>query len=371
MYNLIGILTRSLFLFVLVMIAGLAVVKAQGAGAMTPQERQWLDEAIARHAAVFSIAAERTLLEPKETTSLVVHVLLPPHMSADGVPTDMPEDVPFPAELESKYKVTNWHILEGGGDLIKVDNETYSYSAPAAAPPNRTMSVSVDLLPAQPGLAKVVLIQTLYFVQNETAFFVNMPQIGLTNVKCVSQSNGGAKVPSVQGLDPRALANLPPDVRQKMAQAQAQMAAAQGSSGIDPSAVSSNQMSIYDPDNDQTAVRFSTLNVQMDHGRAATNAGLTALLNFNFKGKGEGTYTLNADGVGLGIYLPNQRKGAGCGTNQKGASGQDMPCTGNVVITSVGDKFVKGTVRTAIWTSVGNEIFRGYLYGKFTVNRAR
>lgn len=333
--------------------------------------RERMDTAFARHAFMMTLSTEKTLLEPAEATSIVVGVMLNPVLNSDGEITTLPEFVPLQPGPDSPYKITNWRVIEGGGDIITVDDGAVSYTAPRTAPAGRSMTVSVDLVPQMSGYAKVVLLQKLYFVQDDNAIYVNLPEIGLNAAKYVSNTDGGAKVPTMQGVDPRAAAQMSPELRAKMAQAQAAIAASQGSSGINLAAVSSNAMSLYDRENDQTAVKFTSLNIQMADGGPISKPDMAAYFMFNYKSQGVGTHKLTDDGTGAGFYITAQRNGVGCGTNFKSNTSMPLPCTGYVTITSVDDKFVRGTVRTTVWTSVGQSIFRGYLYGKFKLNRAR
>jgi hypothetical protein len=351
-------------------ISGLACVLA---AAQRPDSatRARMDTAFARHAFMMTLSTEKTLLEPSEATSIIVGVMLNPVINSDGEITSLPEFVPLTPGPDSPYKITNWRVVEGGGSIITVDDGAASYTAPRTAPAGRTMTVSVDLVPQMTGFAKVVLLQKLYFVQDDNAIYVNMPEIGLNAAKYVSNTNGGAKVPTMQGVDPRAAASMSPELRAKMAQAQAAMAASQGSSGINLAAVSSNAMSLYDPENDQTAIKFTSLNMQMADGGPASSPGMDAIFMFNYKGKAVGTHPFTDDGTGAGFYITAANTGVGCGVNFKANTSIPLPCTGSVIITSVDDKFVRGTIRTAVWTSVGSSVFRGYLYGKFKVNRAR
>lgn len=341
------------------------------ASAQRPVDPQRVKDAFARHAFTMTLSTDKTLLEPNESTAINVGVMLNALMNSDGDITQLPEFVPLKPGPDSPYKATNWHIVAGGGNLITVDETSATFITPAAAPAGRTMTVSVDLVPQMSGFAKVVLLQKLYFVQDDNAIYVYMPEIGLNSAKYVSKTGGGAKVPSLQGVDPRAVAQMSPQARAQLAQAQITAAAAQNASGINIAAISSNAMSLYDKETDQTAVKFTSLTMQMADGGPASSPGMDAIFTFNYKGNGTGTHPFTDDDTGAGFYITASGNGLGCGVSFKANTDLPLPCTGGVNITSMDEKFVRGTIRTAVWTSVGKIVFRGFIYGKFKVNRAR
>ncbi len=334
---------------------------------LTPQEKQKLDEAIANGAVKYSLAAAKTLLEANEVTSVQVKLTIPPKVDDQGVMTTLPQEIPMPTDNTVPYRAANWKILQGGGNLTEVDEFAQSYSAPASAPPGKTMTISVELMPILKKYPKIVLLQTLYFTQNENSFVLNMPEIGANNSKYISKANEGVKVPTMQGVDPRVAARMPPDIQAKMAAAQAQMQAAQQQSGINLSAVTSNAMALYDAPNNLTAIKFTTISLQYNNGRVAAQSTGNAFLEFSFKGKGVGTYSLNDEAAGLGFMLTMNGKGVGCGKNN---GSKDAPCNGSVKITSMDDKTIKGEVMTRVYTIVGDDLSAGTFYGKFSVNRA-
>jgi hypothetical protein len=92
------------------------------------------------------------------------------------------------------------------------------------------------------------------------------------------------------------------------------------------------------------------------------------MVEFNFKGKGVGSYSLDDEGTGLGIMLTgNRASSAACGDN---SPDRKFSCHGTINITRVTDKTISGTLTTTVWANVGKNIYRGSLYGKFTVNRS-
>lgn len=355
---------KSLLFVLLLFCFGHQASNAQGK--MTPQEKKDLDEAMANGAVKYSLSAAKTLLEANEVTNIQVKLTIPPKLDENGTVKTLPEEIPMPDA--APYRAASWKILQGGGNLTEVDEFTQSYAAPASAPPNKTMTISVELNPILQKYPKIVLLQTLYFTQNENSFVLNMPEIGANNNKYVSMRGEGAKIPTMQGIDPRAAARMSPDVRAAMAKAQEQMKAAQGQSGINLSAVSSNAIAYYDSKNDLTAVKLSKLALQAKGGKPTGQTTGDVLIEFSFKGKSVGTYSLDDKGTGLGVILTIMPpSGAACGDNSPDGR---FFCHGTINITNATDKIISGTVTTTVWTSDGQRLYRGSLYGKFTVNRA-
>ncbi|MGI8786218.1 MAG: hypothetical protein ACR2HG_00465 [Pyrinomonadaceae bacterium] len=319
----------------------------------------------------YKLQASKPIVEANEVVGIHVmidnlaisefkHLPLPP-----GTPD---EQLLLPEQLgEFPWTIENWKILEGGGSLNPVYGSKQNYKAPAQAPPDNLITISVDLIPKKAGDPKIILLQTLYFTENETAFYLNLPQIGAVSSKYILSANTGVKVPTMQGVDPRVAARMSPDLKAKMAQAQAQMQAAQEQSGINLSAVTSNAMALYDAPNNLTAVKFMKLKLQYNNRRVAAQSTGSALLSFSFKGKDVGTYSLNDPATGLGFMLTMGGIGVGCGNNN---GSKDAPCNGSVKITSMDDKTIKGEVMTKVYTAVKDKLYSGTFYGKFFVNRA-
>ena len=354
---------RNLLLLFALLVFG----NQSGTAQRLPQERTYL-----ALQGEYKLGAEKPLLEPNEFTYIHVkidllvlsqykHIPLEP-----GAPTEqnlLPE-----YEDEFPWKIENWKILEGGGTLRPDSSMVQRYQAPAHAPPNNLITVSVDLNPKRKDYPKIILLQTLYFNESENAFYLDFPEIGAVGSKYISKTDAGVKVPTMAGVDPRVAARMSPEVRAQMAAANAQMAAAQAQSGINLSAVTSNAMALYDEQNNFTAVKFTKLVLQYNNRRIAAPSKGNAFLSFDFKGKGVGTYDLNDSTTGLGFMLNIvPPSGVGCGKSNGGA---EMPCDGTIEITSVDDKTIKGKITSHVYTLIGKEIYSGYFYGKFTVNRA-
>ncbi|WP_337043217.1 hypothetical protein [Emticicia sp. 17c] len=325
-------------------------------------KQDW-DKAIAQKGAQLILSSNKDLLEPNETCMLSVRVLIPPKDNAEGVPEGMPTDMLLPEGEVNPYKVTNWRVVEGGGNII-TESIVANYTAPGQAPAKRIMVVSVDCEPLSPNLPKVQLLKTLYFVENETAIVLNMPSMGIINAKFTNKNNGGFQMPAVP-----ANVKLPPDVQAKMQEAQKQLAQAQKSSGYNLSAISSNAMAIYDPKQNLTATRFSELALQAMDGSLQIVPSI-AILGFAYKGKDMGTFSLVGKDIGLGFAIPSSQQAFGCGKDIKDPQDNELPCTGIVTITKDDGKTMEGHFSTKIYTAVGKEIVVGSIYGKFTVMKA-
>jgi hypothetical protein len=237
------------------------------------------------------------------------------------------------------------------------------------------MVISVDMIPTSTALPKVILLKTIYFVEDETAIIVNIPAGGFNNTKYVTTTAGGMKVPTMAGVDPRAKALIDPGTRAKMEQAQQAVAAAQGNTGINLTAITSNSTAYFDGTNDQTLLKFSKLTIQMDGGKdrrpivngvRVTPVG-TVLTNasFTFKGHGVGMYELEEKNEGGGL-MDGPTKGCGCGNWQP----KEAPCKGYVHVKSVENGIMKGDFSALAYTWDGSRLTQGYISGKFIANVA-
>ena len=328
-----------------------------------------------------SIEADKLLLEPTEAASLNVKITVYPVQS--GEPGDLPgqpSTYPLPdgsdPNVPAPYKPGTWKIVQGGGTLTPISVMSYSYTAPASAPKDKVMVISVDLLPNNKEWPKLVLLQTLYFADDNTAIVVNLPEAGFNNQKYTNQAKAGMVVPTMQGMDPRVAASLDPATKAKLAAAQAAVDAAQKEKGINLTAISSNAMAYYDAANDLTAVKLKGFTLQMENGRVPKNSSANEIKNilfeFSFKGKGIGNHTLNDKVAGAGfIVLPSA--GCGCGNNGSG-SGQksDAFCDGYVVIKSIENNVMQGYIFTRVYTLdiQQRRLAGGFLHGRFTASIA-
>ena len=327
----------------------------------------------------FQLQTNKMLLEPNDGAALslklsVYQTVNDQTLELEGVPYDI--DLPDGSDpnIPAPYKEGIWKIVQGGGTLTRVDATHYSYVSPAIAPAGKLMLISVELNPTSDHWPKLTLLQTLYFVDDQTAIVVNLPEAGFNNQKYVAQAGSGLKMPSTQGMDPRVAAHIDPALKAKMDQAQAAVTATQQAKGINVAAITSNAMAYYDAKNDLTAVKFTGFSLQMENGKDVRPATGTAAINksilfdFSFKGKGVGTHALSDKNSGVGFLIIGG-KGCGCGNNRNGEK-DEAPCNGYVNITSADDKVVKGYIWAAMYSAVNKRIVKGFVHGKFTANIA-
>lgn len=304
------------------------------------------------------LEADKTLLEPSETARLSIVAVLR-NDPTDGNPDGKPYSETILPPNNSVYRAANWRIVEGAGKLAGVDETTQTYTAPTTISNAAKVVVSVELTPLRPKLPKVTLFQTLYLNDNETAFVVNVPSIGVVNSKFVARLNKGATTPKIIDVP----ANIPPEVRRKLEQSQKEIE----SNKIDLNAISGNGAAIYDAEQKFTAVRFSELGAQMIDGKINQKPGKDAVLVFNFRGNQIGVFQIGEEKTGLGLFVTAAQVGFGCGDTE--SADDKLTCSGTVRITEIDTKFIKGTVRATIYTSVDDKIFRGNFYGKFIARR--
>lgn len=354
-----------------ILLAIFILFSLKNANADTPFTPDQLQDAIASRGGRTSLESNKDLIEPNEVASLNIMLRIPPtvNQQTEEVNNDAYEvnmSLGNDPNLPSPYKATNWKIVQGGGTLVGLDDYTYSYTAPATAPPENIILISVDLIPNSKKLPKVVLLKTIYFSDNETAIVVNLPQGGMNNEKYINKMDAGVTVPTMQGLDPRVTAKISPELQAKMALAQEALKNANQTSGLNLSAATSNAMAIYDTATHNTIVKFSKLTLQMEDGKRKSSATL-ANLSFIFKGKDVGKYPFHKDNeTGAGILIG--AKGCGCGTNAPARSDKAV-CNGYVKILSVDDQFIIGEINTTAYTTDGSALVKGRITGKFKARR--
>lgn len=362
---------KHTFLFLLTALLVTQYGYAQPHGTMTKDQ---LVEALTSKGGRVSLESDKELLEPNEAAALNIMLLVPPSINqqsgeANGdaysinLPTGADPNLPL------IYKARNWKILEGGGSLVRIDDNSYSYNAPAAEPPGAVMTISVELYPVGNTLPKVILLKTLYFSNSETAIVVNLPAGGINSRKYVNKIDGGVKVPTMQTVDPRVAGHLTPELQQKMAEAQQKVAAAQQSSGLDLSAVTSNAVALYDATSDCTTIKFTSLSLQLYNGKPAPTQGADVLYTIIFKGKGVGNHLLLQDEKSGMTMVISPTKVCFCGSNDPSAHDKVL-CSGTVTIKSADDRFTTGYFMSKIFTAVGKTIYQGFIHGKFKVRTA-
>src|SRR4051794_14906360 len=132
----------------LLIIAGWQMISAQDSDEASPEKLRVKPV----------LTASKALLEAKESTDLNVRIMMPPSDTDEG---GLPIEKQMPTDGSLPYKAENWRIVQGGGKLTANESTSCTYTAPATAPPDKTMIVSVDLVPTEPGRPKATLFQTL------------------------------------------------------------------------------------------------------------------------------------------------------------------------------------------------------------------
>jgi len=272
------------------------------------------------------------------------------------------------------YQVSSWKILKGGGSL-KFNNGTnvdFTYKAPASVPANvdnSIVDIAVELSPHDVGngtqhMAKVILMVTLYIVQNETALVVHLPEAGFNDTKYINNTVGGV---SIMPIDPRIPASQSADLRVQMAMVKSQMAQVQKEKGIDLNAITSNAKVIYTADKNFTTISFTQLGVQVNGGTTDLHPSPGAVLTIVFEGKpAKGGHPINLEPSEVALVTFSQ-KACTCGKDYKDDPTQKpLPCAGMVVITEVTDKIVKGYIMSRLYFSNNGNKFSGWINGDFS-----
>ncbi|MER0441487.1 hypothetical protein [Emticicia sp. W12TSBA100-4] len=321
--------------------------------AQTPEgwTKEMWDEVVASKAFKLNLVSDKGLLEASESCMLSIEVTVPPKANPDD---DTPElfrksqTIKLPNGEEKPYKVTNWRIVEGGGNII-TDINSATYTAPKSAPNGKKMIVSVELLPQSTNLPKVTLLKTIYFSENETFFTLHIPDLGIINAKFVTKIDGG--------IGKTANLNLP----------QAAIDAAK-QKGYNINGLTANAMHIYDSNQNLSVLRFTGLALEAidtDGDGSKNIANGNNILAIAYKGVGAGTFNLEAENSGVNMVVGTQL-GVGCGDTN-----EDKFCTGSVIITHEDAKYIEGKINTIVYAGDYNgQIARGRLSGKFKAMRA-
>lgn len=326
--------------------------------AQTPEgwtKEQW-DEAIAGKASKLYLYSDKDLLEASEACMIKIQLIKIPNADPNNETPSLQKEYQYldlPLGEANPYTISNWRIVEGGGNIVGIDNNTISYTAPKNRPTAGKMLISVDLVPNSSNLPKVQLLKTLFFVENESSFTLNIPAIGIINAKFTNTSNGG-----VAGLSK---GNIP-----QMAYEVAK------SKGYDLNALTNNAMYIYNASENTSVITFSGLTLEgIDGGNkeAIPNAGI---LGISYKGKGVGSFPLAVEqkGENVGVVMSFMQKGCGCSRDAY-SDDEIYNCTGKITITKDEGKTIEGKFNTVVYSDDGNgHVVRGRLQGKFKAMKA-
>ncbi|MGC4101709.1 hypothetical protein [Ferruginibacter sp.] len=335
--------------------------------------KKQLEEALTLKGGRVSLESDKELLEPNESAALNIMLIVPPTINeqsgeanGDAYTINLPTG--SDPNLPAIYKTKNWKIVEGGGSLVRIDDNSYTYKGPATRPANGVMTISVELYPVGNTLPKVILLKTLYFADNETAIVVNMPAAGINSRKYINKMNTGMKLPATatQGMAPRAASRMPADIQAKLAAAQQQVNAAQQNTGLNLSAITSNAMELYDVKDNFTTVKFTALSMEMYNGKPYKQEAGNVMYTFQFSGKGVGNHPLlKNEKSGMSIIIA-PTKVCFCGSNAPSADDKVL-CDGSVTILSMDDNYMTGYITSKIYTAVGKTIYQGFIHGKFKV----
>jgi hypothetical protein len=370
--------------------AGFSPVFAQ----LTPNPA---DEAKTLRGQVVSMNSDKTLLTAGEKAELSIQVYIQPKVTSNDdannmltgrtVSIDRNGVIQDGTAATIQYKPANWKILQGGGSLGGENDNMFAatYTAPSQAPKDDMMVISVDMIPQDANLPKVQLIKTVYFIDADNVFTIDVPASGIFNEK-YSQKTTAPVVPALQGIDPRVLAAMSPAQKQQIANAQQKLQQAQQHSNVNVVSLTSNANAIYDATRNVTILKFNGLSKdgsQTQPSAAAMPAGMPAMagmpgataiptcfLVITFTGKPTvGVHQLNGqfDSFSFNL-LAEPLKNCVCAT-QGNQQLQKLPCGGALTITSIDDTAIKGTISTSIYNmpNPSNTFFTGSLYGVFKV----
>ena len=333
-----------------------------------------------------SLNAEKSILSAGEQTQINIDVFIPPDVNSttgeangDGHPVHMSDAAHTLASagLPISYHAQNWKILQGGGSLDIVDDYLVKYTAPANAPRDNTMIISVELIPTGHDLPKVVLLKTLYFEDGDNIFAFNVPGSGINDAR-YSQKTTGAKAsatnPStVAAIDPAILARIPAADRARLQAQKNHVDAAVQASNVNLVSLTSNANAIFDPSNNVTIIKFIGLGRDLGPGHPSSAGGGIMIITYT-GGLTKGVHPFN--GISNAIsFSPDFRpsvKTCACAM-QGNQSLQRLKCGGTLTITSMDGDFITGTISSTIWnnkTGQDKTFNRGTVYGVFKIRKA-
>lgn len=309
--------------------------------------KEMWDEVIASKAFKLSLVSDKGLLEASESCQLSIDLSIPPKADPNDETPELrrkSQTIKLPSGETSPYRVNNWRIVEGGG-RIAANGTTATYTAPATAPANKKMTISVDLTPIEPNLPKVQLLKTIYFSQSETFFTLHIPDMGIVNAKFVTKLTSiNNKMLPQQAVE---------TIKQK---------------GYSINGLTASAMYIYDPTQNLSVLRFSNLALEAidtedDGSKNIVNGNY--LLAIAYRGLGAGSFDLSVENSGVNMVVGVQL-GVGCGDTK-----EDMNCDGSIKITHEDNTYIEGYLNTIVYAGdVNGQKARGRLHGKFRAMKA-
>lgn len=334
----------------------------------------------------WSLEADKTILSAGEVAQLNVDVFIPPAVdgktgeattdgrqvhASDAGHTVAGTGVPF------IYHTQNWKILQGGGKMDIIDDFNVRYTAPASAPRDNTIVISVELIPTGHDMPKVVLLKTLYFENGDNIFTLNVPASGINDLRLSQKTIGAKKGPNnpstVVAIDPAILARIPAAEREKLQQQKNQADAAVQASDINLVSLTSNGNAIYDPGSNTTVIKFIGLGRDLGPGHPAAAGGGIAMITYT-GGLTKGVHPFNGAMNSISVLPSGPRDIKTCVCSMQGNSSlQKLKCSGTLTITSMDGDFITGTISSTIWNNkTGQDKYfqRGTVYGVFKVRKA-
>ena len=332
-----------------------------------------------------SLNAEKSILSAGEQTQINIDVYIPPATDkngdfiTDGHPVHMSDAAHTLASagLPISYHAKNWKILQGGGKLDIVDEYLVKYTAPANAPRDNTMVISVEMMPTGHDLPKVVLLKTLYFETGDNIFALDVPASGINNLR-LSQKTTGAKgsatnPSTVAAIDPAILARIPAAERAKLQAQKNKVDAAVQASDINVVSLTSNANAIYDPASNTTVIKFIGLGRDLGPGHPAAAGGGIAMITYT-GGLTVGVHPFNGKLNSISVMPNGAQDIKTCVCSMQGNPQlQRLKCSGTLTITKMDGDFITGTISSTVWnnkTGVDKIFQRGTVYGVFKIRKA-
>jgi len=340
-----------------ILVPALILCLAQVAKAQHSITSQQLDAAIARRAAVFTLTADKNLVDLNEATAVRVKILVYNRPPAEAGPNDVNFDIDYDYDTSNPssepYKIQNWHILEANSGHLTGTNDVANYIAPTSMPASHSATISVDLVPNRPGLPKIQLLQVINIEDAPMAFTFDAPGAGINNEKYTFSNAGspdalaGIKLPPGASANAEQMAKLAA-LQAQLAQVRGQAGAAAASKGYNLDALMSNAKAIYTASSDITVIQIMG---QAKVTKAGKDAGTkNVMITLTFPGKNNGLKYLKSNkGIAAHIIL-DQKTAFGCENDpQKNPQETGIHCAGGIINVSAYDGTqVKGTIHAQL-----------------------
>jgi len=326
-------------------------------------------------AGMLSLMAEKSLLELREVTMITVRVNWV--NSEEDMTVPQQYDYRFQDPSKAPWKITEWKILEGTGELRPGSENYYAtFTAPDKMPAGKHATILVTLMPQDPTKPKVQLLQTIYLADNDNVFYFDCKYLGINQEKYVIKGNGGALASSDASAKKVNQENRQEAMKQAAAYYQKAIEAGikTEAHGFDLDALTSNTRAVYAKDENVTTITISDDKVAMVAGKESNTKRIFNIV-LSIPGRSTGTFKIRSDKkITASVLLPRSLMGIACACAEDPTDPNHIPptCTGGTItITKYDGKIVEGYISAGLeaqdYTKDPPPTFYSTINGKFKV----